>query len=246
MSRLIIQNDLHRLRAELLATMCFPEDMEMRKHCFTHYIIGVELAELDDSERVEVEVEAIRGMLDAPSTEQMRELEADATKKGVVAGDLLAAVYLMDHFELDPEPSINKAIHALQQFAEGRDYGDGSKLWISERWIKQAWRSMKPVAHFWGAFRVNQAYPYCEHEKLFSSDDNLEKFLGVAATLSTFGGSFIPKRARPRLPIFGEIQLWQVGGPLSGVRPQVLTTERQPDALKEYLSSYEAPDTNFW
>ena len=245
MDRELTHEDPHRFRAELLATMCFPENDELRQHCYTHYSIRSDLAGLSEQEQFTIDRMTIDALLESPSTSAMRELEIKATKRGVVAGDLLAIIYLMDHFDLDPEPSINKAIHCIQEFSETNTFGDNSPMWTSERTLRQLWNDMKSVSHFWAAYRLNQSWSYCDPTELFSSDENLLLFVGVSKTLADFGVSYVPKRSKSQEPILGNSRLWKVGGCFAEAPPRRLQTDRRPDVLERYLRSYSAPLANF-
>ena len=119
-----------------------------------------------------------------------RAILEERAKRGIVAGDLLRVMYLMHIFgPRCPElgaPSLHKAIHVGQVWADKYQYGDGSKIPISKKAIRECWYEFVPSAPLWAPQQLNQDIPYVEKDEFYSSADNVRTFLGVAASVYNF------------------------------------------------------------
>lgn len=178
-------------------------------------------------------------LLESPSYNDFKKITSDAVKKGVIAGDLIACIYLMQLFEI-PEPSFNKAIFIMKEFALKHDvqYGDSTRLPRSEQTIRNYWDDFAPVAHLWGAFRINQSYQLSDANNVFE-DENFKTFLQVAAGFLQFGKEFIPFRAKDKLPLLGN-DVWALP---KTITPRKLVNGQFPDLMVEFLKKYKAPIT---
>jgi hypothetical protein len=219
----------------VMALMLFPNDERLRDGCFAVNRISGSLAPERPKETFALDAKTIELLLDTPSREQLKTLTSSATKKGVVAGDLLAAMYLMKMFEVQ-EPSMNKAIHIAGMFARDERWGDGESMDTSERMIRMAWQSHQSVSHLWAAFRLNNAYPFAKQGTLFTTEVN--KLLGVALGVLEFATSFVPHRTRPAKVILSQTDAW---APPQSIEPLYLKSDRAPDRLLRYLETYKAP-----
>jgi hypothetical protein len=219
----------------VLATMHFPNDKNLRDRYFAVHRIRLEVLDAKESELFQVDAQTLRLLIEAPGYDQLKVLVSETAKRGIVAGDILAAMYLMDRFSI-PEPSINKAIYVSRQFARKVRYGDDTKMPGWEQNIKNCWREFRPVAHLWAAFRLNQAYPFTPERTTFSS--GFADFLEVASGLLNFGFSFIPLRAKPRRPILDPSKSWALP---ATVQANHLDSDRLPDRLIKILKNYKAP-----
>lgn len=219
----------------VMALMLFPNNERLRDGCFAVNRISGSLDPARPKEAFAVDAKTLELILDTPSRSDLKTLTSNATKGGVVAGDLLAAMYLMKKFEI-PEPSMNKAIHIASLFARDEKWGDGELMDTSERMIRQAWQAYRPVSHLWAAFRLNNAYPYAKRGTLFTSE--VSKLLGVASGVLEFATSFVPFRARPARAILPPNDVW---APPQSIEPLYLKSDRIPDRLLRYLKTYEAP-----
>jgi hypothetical protein len=240
--------------ARVVALMLFPNNKELQERYFTVNKVKGYLAELHktldsygstsslfNKTIIELDAYSLTLLLEAPSDSEMKMLVADSTKRAIIAGDILSAIYIMYKSGIE-EPSINKAIHVTQEYAKAKEtkYGDGTRLPISERYIREYWREFLPVAHFWAAFRLNQSIPYVE-EKLFESD-GFDLFMRVSQGIYGFGTNYIPKRAKPKTPILNINDSWQIP---SNFKAMDLTNASPPDKLVKFLKNYFAPQAAY-
>lgn len=213
-----------------------PNDPVFRDQFFTMDQVLYEMTNLaGDHQLISMSANTLQILLEAPGYTDMTIRAAAAAKRAVIAADILCAIYLMDKFSL-PEPSMNKAVAMVRDYARTTTYGDGSRMDTSITRIRECWQEFKSVAHLWAAARINQVYPYTERqEDLYA--DSFESYLQVAQSFYHFGVSFIPKRARPIEPILDAKTSWTLP---PSIRPKNLHSERQPDRLIKFLESYEA------
>lgn len=221
------------------AIMNFPNDESLRKGYVAIHRTDVELSDAKDNDRIEVEAATLRLLRDCAFLQRLKKAEVASIKAGIVAGDMLAALYLMHRFPAVKEfaePSIKKAVHVARVFAKTERYGDDTRMNVSEAMIRDCWSRFKPVAHLWAAFRLNQAYSFTAERTVFSS--GFQVFLEVAAELFRFGCTFVPLRAQPEKSILDSDDCWILP---SEVQPRILPMDSLPDRLREILKSYEAP-----
>ena len=221
----------------VLATMHFPKNKELREQYVALNRITSLIKGLKETDKIEIDVKTLNHVIDAASFVKMNELCGETTKKGVIAGDILSTIYLMDLFNIQ-EPSMNKAIHVAQEYAKTTTYNDGTKLNTSERMIRKYWREFMSVAHFWAAVRLNQSYTFCAYEETFSNHDNFKVFLEVSAELLNFGCNFVPKRTRQDTTILNRDNVWALP---SDIPRRTLVSEEIPDELLKHLETYKAP-----
>ena len=150
-------------------------------------------------------------------------------------------LYVMVRLQIESEPSLNKAIFALSQFAQEATFGDGSPIPRSERMIREAIEEFRSVSHLWAALDLNQSYPYAPRREE-AIPPHQEKFLRVSAGLLSFGCQSVPLRARPAVPMIDRAEAWQIPEPY-GSQPLHLPREGvpAPDRLRQFLRHYKAP-----
>jgi hypothetical protein len=222
----------------VLSIMFFPNDARLREQQFTSNEIDAQCTELQDDFKVNVDVKTLKLLLSAPSKEELKRKTVEATKKAVVAGDILAMIYLMDKFKKDfPEfgrPSLRKAMDFACQFGLKAWYGDGTKPPYSLKKIRACWDEYKPVAHLWAAQRISQDYAINEGTN-FESVEALNKFLGVAKGIFQFGCSFVPLAAKQKLPILDRQSSWIIPNHINSLS---LENGQVPERLLEYAKKY--------
>lgn len=223
----------------VLGVMLFPNDQAMREQFMATRLTELEVSRFGDGARLEVDARTLRLLLEAPSREEMGRTVAEATKRATYSGDILSMVYLMDRFKdrhpAFDRPSINKAVAFCKEFGLMHKFGDGDKMYYSEKKIRECWDEFKPVAHLWAAFRINKAYPF--QRDAFGSAEGLYKFLGVAAGIYNFGASFVPKASKPPVPILDPTTAWLIP---ESIAPMSLYSDRLPDQLAAYAANYKA------
>ena len=216
------------------ATMLFPNDDVLRLQYFGIELTRFKVLECKDTDRLEINACDLRLLIDAPAYDALKDIRIANTKRAIVAGDILMALYLMDKFGV-VEPSLNKAFSVAMEYAKTAKYGDGTRMNVSERMVSQCWNEYKPVAHLWAAFRINAAYPYAPDEEVLMS----KKFPEVAVEIYRFGVGFIPFRAKT--PILDAEKCWVLPDSIAASKPVL---DRAPDVLLKYIKNYKAPKSS--
>jgi hypothetical protein len=232
--------------ARIRAFMSFPNDQVLRELYF--FLAGINDAAYrvneDDVVNISGKARTWRLLLHRPNLRQLATAETESVKRGQVAGDVLAALYLMDRFsEREPsfkEPSMRKAVFAAQEMARTDTYGDGTRMKVAGKTIEEYWEEFKPVAHLWAAFRINNTpeYSFAAMSDLMTS--GFVPFLQVAAGLFHFGCDFKLSRVNPQAqkPILDPRQSWSL--PDSIERRDLDTNAPLPSRLVEILRQYKA------
>jgi hypothetical protein len=215
------------------AIMLFPNNRDAANSCFALEQIKAVIDGDSDDETRPVNVRTLRLLVEAPSWANFKKLVTENTKRGIVAGNILGALYMMDRFDV-PEPSMNKAVFVASAFAKGQKYGDGTKMAISEPAIRKYWKEFRSVAHLWAADRLGQDYQFAEDP--FSIEGH-RTFLEVAQGIFQFGSTFVPFRARSEQPVLDRARSWVLPDTIPAKH---LSGSRQPDLLLKYLKKYKA------
>ena len=217
------------------AVMLFPDNNALRNQLFAVERVKYEVMDAKDKDPLEVDAFTLKLLLDAPAYAALRNEVKERTKEAILAGDLLSIMYLMERFELS-EPSMNKAIFIASEYAKKYKYGDESSINSSERMIRKYWNKFMPVAHLWGAFRMNQVYPFAPGNEGVGYQDSIP-FLSAAKGLYNFGVRFIPFRAKNKKTILDADLCWKVPVhiPASNLKP-----DRKPTSLIKTLKKYKA------
>lgn len=229
-------------RQRILGTMCFPEDAALR----TAYVVDAIAREQSRGESTQEvsgvtrEILAVLVSLPTVLPTMPKEIRA-GVRAGLLAGEFYAALYAMHCFpSAFPEPSKKKALFYLQDFAQRRTFGDGSGIVGSQPQLLANVKAAESVAHLWAALRLHKEYPMRPHAQVFSSPDAIASFLGIAASLEHFLTTFVPKRAKPRLPLVDSNKLWRVPQNTLRLRPPWVDV---PASLQSVLGNYQAPRT---
>lgn len=203
-----------------LAWMLFPNRPDLRKIHFVRELVEREYmpGAVDDSP-LTLPAWMVQSLLNSPGKEEMKDLAADGTKRGTVAGDLLGQIYEMQMMAL-PEPSFGKAVERYKVFALGLTYGDGEPLKYSEQTLRKYFDEFASVAHLWAAFRLNQGpYAYTDDPRdVFHSSAAFFTFLGIAKAVADFATTFIPKRTKPPRTVIDADVLIHVPDEVSPIR----------------------------
>ena len=236
MPKIILENDLID-PFWIKSIMFYPNDLNLRQQFFTMQRMDLETFDAKDDDIFKLDAKSLKLIINAPSYEKFKLNSIQITKEAVVAGDVLASIYLMDKFKL-PEPSLNKAFFISQEFAKKNKYGDGTPMAISERYVKERWARYKSVAHFWAAWRLNQNYPITSQQKIFSEGFLL--FLELAKELENFGLNYVPLRAKPQIPLLEFESTWRLP---NEIIKKTLNSNRKPLLLIKMLKEYIAPQS---
>jgi hypothetical protein len=214
--------------------MVYPEDEERRSRWLAVHSVGMLTEGVEPDQEVRVHARILRLVLDAPSSSERRAETVELTKRGMIAGWILASLYVMNRFDL--APSMNRALWCAYKFASEQKFGDGSSIQRSEPTIRKFWKEFQPVAHFWAAAELNRSYPFADERGLFG--DDFTRFLGVAAGLLRFGTTWVNDVAREKQPPVDRARAWSLP---TSVEPLNLVATTVPDRLVRYLSDYKAP-----
>lgn len=221
--------------AWILALMNFPTDSAMRRSYYAVCYAAWVLEECRDEPDV-IGVDLIEGLISAPSKSDLGAKVADETKKGVVAGNFLLTMYVMNAFpETFSEPSVRKAIYAARVYASKTRFGDGSSLPTSETAIRKYFDEFRSVAHLWAATRLHESLPIRDQREILGSAEAVRDFLGIARTLEDFGCVFVPKRAKPKQPILDRNSIWRVPESFPRLHPP---WKGPPEWLVEAMENY--------
>jgi len=225
-------------QSRILAVMYFPNDESLRRAYYSVCLAEHELTETKEDREMAVSADLLEDLISAPSKQDLLRQSRKKGKRGMIAGDVLLAVYAMNSFpKYFPEPSIRSAIFLAQRFAEETKFEDKTELPSSKNAIRDHFNEFRTVAHFWAAFRLQELYPNRPNEDILSSTDSVKYFLGIAGTLEDFGCSFVPKRAKPQLPILDPDSIWSPSEAFPRWHPP---WKEPPEWLVEAMRNYSA------
>lgn len=177
----------------VLGWMLFPHDERLRKLYLVRARLGVILETSEPDDRLQIPAGLMETILAGPGRQQLREMAAEATKRGTVAGDMLGL--MMEQHHLGKTASKEKAVNLYKKFALGKRYGDGEPLKISRATLLGYFDEFRPVAHLWAAQRLNQFSS--KPVDAFGSAPGLAVLLGVAKTLGNFAAAYVPGHVKP-------------------------------------------------
>lgn len=224
----------------ILALMYFPNDEELRRQYYAVNFARWELEEKVPTDFIEMEVDVIRTILKSPGKSEFREIVGKQTRNAIIAGNVLATVYVMNSFPSDfDEPSERKAIFVAQEFAADSQYGDGSEMPHSETTIRKCMENFRSVAHLWAAWTLHEGFPIREQREILGSADAVRDFLGIAGTLQDFGCHFAAWRPRDkdRKTILVPETIWSVPPSINRLTPPWTAP---PTWVVEALKGYKA------
>lgn len=130
----------------LYAVMYFPDDENRQQQYLAVQRVRRALLVASDDEEIRPSRRELGLLIEAPGYIQLGQEITVRPKAGIVAGDLLSALYVMHRFDL--RPSLNRAIWGLQRYAEsGVQFGDGTGLPRGRKLIREHWDRFSCVAH---------------------------------------------------------------------------------------------------
>ena len=158
----------------------------------------------------------------------------EQAKKGLIAGEVLFAIYLMNRFKEhlpnvgSPEASMTKAMHVVSTHASSEDgvWGNGDKMRVSDSMAWTHWRSHKVVAHFWCAFSLFN-FRDGKVVNVFAGD-NFGPFIRAAAFFQEFGLGFQVTSVKLSDEVPELFRVWGVGAPpLKGTKGNFLLDPKE-------------------
>lgn len=222
-------------KANVMATMLAPTNAKHRRRIVNYLAMDKVVSDSAADRIAEFSLDDLRLLLSAATDTPIKPLIHLGNKRGVVAGDILANIFLMDRFDVD-EPSMNKSLHVMQQFAWTAKYSDGSVVPHTEKSLRDCWRAFQSVSHFWAAKRIMQGMRATKKLPIFS-DDGLPIFLSLSLAIREFATTFVPKRARPQAPLIGDHVMWKLSPEMS---QDYFPELEKPHRLIKVLKNYEA------
>ena len=219
--------------ANVQATMLAPTNAEHRRRIVNFLAMDKVESEAAAGRIAEFSLDDLRLLLSAATDTPIKPLIHEGNKRGVVAGDILANIFLMHRFDVD-EPSMNKALFVMEQFAWRAKYGDGSAVPHAEKSLRDCWRAFQSVSHFWAAKRIMKGVHATKKLPIFS-DDGFPVFLSLSLAIREFATTFISKRARSQVPLVGDHVMWKLSPEMSqDYFPELEKPHRLIKALKNY------------
>lgn len=213
---LFITADFESTRHEVIAAMLFPRDDAYR---VSYRIRNQWERQLQSGEKIAVSASDLQAILNLHSRQELRVAAKEGTKRGNVAGDLLAMMY-EDWCLKKSEPSLRAALRRYPEWSVGKKYGDGSPLLYSDAQLRRYFSAAEPAAHLWAAFRLLQ---YRVKDRTAFTRAELPRLLGVARAVQDFATTFIPKRTKPAKPVIDFDTILQIPAHIQpiqlGLRP---------------------------
>ena len=134
-------------QSRILAVMYFPNDESLRRAYYSVCLAEHELTEAKEDREMAVSADLLEDLISAPSQQDLLRQSRKQGKRGMIAGDVLLAVYAMYSFpKYFPEPSIRSAIFVAQRFANDTEFEDKTELPSSEKAIRDHFNEFRTVA----------------------------------------------------------------------------------------------------
>lgn len=194
------------------------DDAAMRAKTVLVSKLRAELHDASEDDEVRLSVRTVRELMSSPTGDGLRQMEADRTRKGFIAGQVLCTMFVMDRFaEHLPKrgaagATLSKALAVQTAWAaSGGAFGDGVALPLSDRMVKDAWIQLRPVAHLWAALHINAAWPWAPKGSELHPE-HFGKFLRVGAGFQEFGIQFTltSKQTKQSAPLIDPGTAWQL------------------------------------
>jgi len=141
------------------------------------------------------------GLVNAPSLDELPDRLTKNSQYAVIAGDILKYLYLLH--EEGEKPSLYKAYFEVKSSYDGaREENKARGVGWSDRVLKHAWATYKPVAPLWAAFRTFSDSPL---------DGNMSLFLTRVNCFADFGENtqLYNKATKCMQPIFQKDEVFR-------------------------------------
>jgi len=172
---------------------------------------------------------------ETPKKERLEKMVLDQAKKGLLAGDVLLQLFLLDNHGVE-RPTLEKAKYMVSTMGVDKKFINGSKYSRHVRNIEKHIASFRSVIPLWAAIQMNLHHPYTEHKEIFNEPKSHYKFLQVAALLREFGSSFIPFNCSE--PVFSDVDFVTLPAEIDPIRPKGgLPSESWIKCIAKYESS---------
>lgn len=211
---MLLESKSPYLLFETEAILVFPDKKVLHDAYIKQRILKVQIDEaeelykkedIDLDQKVEVKVSDLKELLNQPSNAELLVFFKQAfLRDGPMAGDVLAAMYLMMVYDLTSKPSANKAISFLVSLYRGKKNRlTGRALPISEKPIKKNWKKYRLSSPIWAAMSLNRwGYSYCTPGEELQNNESLNLTLRHAASIFEFGRELLVDGSKE--PLFTE------------------------------------------
>ncbi len=234
----------------LLSIMAFPEKAQEREQWFELHCADFVQYALKEEEKYAISKNDLHFLINAPPIERMKETAIKNVQKAVIAGDLIALMYLMNQIGFH-EPSLNKALHVSKKFAEGRSHPDGKKLNTSKPKIRECLNSYRSVSHIWAALRLMPPSLAAETDLRPEAvvgilNEYRNELLAAAKGVLEFCSTFTPTRSRSTKNLIDKENAWLISEEIEATHfiadPE--TKQEVEDSLNAALIDYDANEYN--
>lgn len=137
------------LSQDLLCAMIWPDDPEFRASARATFELKDQAAASTREGLLTLRSELVRLVLSGPGLKEVNRRKVDRTLNGQVAGQIVLDL-LSAHADGE-QPTVAGSTRALLSELGRHTTRGGDPGSISERTIKSAWATYRPVAHFWAA-----------------------------------------------------------------------------------------------
>ena len=220
----------------------FPEDEDRQRQYVLNKKYTVLADSLEENNRLTpISGSVLKSILNQPPIDALFSEMIEAYRKGIVAGDILMSIYLMDKFMVTTEPSLKKAVYLLKDLYISKKFLNGKPYPRSTATITNSWNKFRLSAPIWAAIRLNMSYRYCTPGEEFSSEENLDLTLKVAADIFKFACKSVTKHGTTSKPLLDPNDCILSDYYLSNSLSLMATKARKPDVLINILKGYAAP-----
>jgi len=171
---------------------------------------------------------------ESPTYQDLEKSIARSTKRGLIAGWFLLALYAMENTGVK-EPSKIKAREIVSKHYLSKKWGDDSYMKSSSTSIETIEKEYQNVAHLWAAFAINHVdlFVYSEPAKKALLGEDFAVFLQVAKMFENFGLLYLDTRNKKEKPVISSLSPWLLS---EDIAPNKLTLSTDIDWLQPYLN----------
>lgn len=173
--------------AKLLALMFFPADEDLRRAYYARAVLDAAIKTAPPDTSVTLPSVILRDLMNGPSNPVMEQKQLESFKRGIFAGEIALAMYLMHTFEELGLPSFTRVLKGLENQLRGQRSKDGKGIRAAQSSLRSHFSEFRNVAHLWGAqaFVRNCTHPD-EARDLLITQPGVNAFLGIAYLIQEF------------------------------------------------------------
>jgi hypothetical protein len=172
---------------ELLALMRFPSDEIHRRGWCLREILRARSDSVSTTSEITIPNYQLRDLLAAPGGPALEQEGLDAALKGLLAGEITLAMFMMSKFaELGP-PSLIRALKGLEAKLRGSRTSYDKPIRAAQTSLRAHHAEFRDVAHLWGALAfVKEFVVDDEANSLLQTAAGVEAFLKIAYAIQEF------------------------------------------------------------